>query len=65
MIKAKPGIEEIVHDVSSKATSLKGAAELLLKASPADRDELIGLMAQHVEGLAQYLGEIRKDGAKP
>ena len=58
-------LESVMHEVSSKAASLKGAAALLRKATPEERTELLGLMAQHAEGLAQYINRFQKGGKQP
>lgn len=58
-------LESVMHEVSSKAASLKGAAALLRKATPAERDELLSLMAQHAEGLARFLARFHKGGTQP
>jgi len=61
-----PGpLEDVAHEVGSKAASLKGAAALLGKATPAEREELLRLMAQHAEGLARFLAKFKKDGGLP
>lgn len=65
MSERTEALEAVVHKVSSKAASLKGAAGLLLKATPVEREELLGLMTQHAEGLARYLAELRKNGGAP
>ena len=58
-------LESVLHEVSSKAASLKGAAALLPKATPAERDELLGLMAQHAQGLARFLARFQKGDKQP
>lgn len=58
-------LDSVVHEVSSKASSLRGAAALLRKATPAEREDLLSLMAQHAEGLAQFLARFRKGGPQP
>lgn len=58
-------LESVMHEVASKAASLKGAAALLGKATPAEREELVALMAQHAEGLSQFLAKFKKDGKLP
>lgn len=58
-------LEDIVHEVNSKASSLKGGADLLRKATPAHRDELLRVMAQHTEGLARFLNGFRENGDRP
>ena len=55
-------LEEVVHEVNSKASSLKGAAGLLRKAAPADRDKLLDAMAQHAQGLARFINRFRQNG---
>ncbi|MBI4060976.1 MAG: hypothetical protein HY403_06045 [Elusimicrobia bacterium] len=58
-------LESVMHEVGSKASSLSGAAALLGKATPAEREELLALMAQHAEFLAQFLAKFKKDGKLP
>lgn len=65
MIDNDETLEDIVHEVNSKASSLKGGADLLRKATPAHRDELLRVMAQHTEGLARFLNSHRENGGRP
>ena len=58
-------LEEIVHEINSKASSLAGGAALMRKASCADRDALLQVMAQHADGLARFLNRFREDGERP
>lgn len=48
-------IADLVHDVTSKSSSLKEAAALLRKASPEERAELLSLMAANARELAALL----------
>lgn len=48
-------LRKLVHDVNSKCSSLKGAAALLKDAPPAERAELLKLMAEQAKSLAQAL----------
>ena len=48
-------LKKLVHDVNSKCSSLKGAAALLKDASPAERSELLRLMAEQAQALAAAL----------
>lgn len=48
-------LKKLVHDVNSKCSSLKGAAALLNDASPAERAELLKLMAEQAKALAGAL----------
>ena len=64
MIDAE-AIEDIVHEVNSKASSLVGGAGLMQKSTPTDRDDLLRVMAQHAEGLARFLNHIRENGGRP
>ncbi len=45
-------LSTLIHDVNSKCASLRGAAALLRKASKAEADELVSLMAQEARSLA-------------
>ena len=40
----RPETGKLLHDIQSKAASLKSAAELLRGCSPEERKEMIGLM---------------------
>lgn len=48
-------LKKLVHDVNSKCSSLKGAAALLKDAAPAERAELLRLMAEQARLLAAVL----------
>lgn len=50
-------LRKLVHDVTSKCSSLKGAAALLKDAPPAERAELLRLMAEQAKALAQVLAK--------
>lgn len=50
-------LRKLVHDVNSKCASLKGAAALLKDAAPAERAELLKLMAEQAAALAQILAK--------
>ena len=63
MIDGEP-LEDLIHEVNSKASSLMGAAGLMRKAAPADRDELLRVMARHAEGLARFIDRFRKKGGR-
>ncbi len=58
-------LEDVLHEVNSKASSLKEGAGLLKKAAPADRDKLLEAMARHAERLARFLDEHRDNGGRP
>lgn len=45
-------LKKLVHDVVGKCASLKGAAALLKDSAPAERKELLRLMAEQAKGLA-------------
>lgn len=45
-------LRKLVHDVNSKCSSLKSAATLLKGAAPAERAELLRLMAGQAKALA-------------
>lgn len=55
-------LEKLIHDVRSKCDSLRAAAGLLRDAPPAERENLLGLMAAQAESLARLLAE-RERGA--
>lgn len=46
-------LRKLVHDVNSKCSSLKSAAALLKDAAPAEREELLRLMAEQAKSLAK------------
>ncbi len=50
-------IKRLVHDINSKCSSLRGAAELLRTVSDKERKELLELMESQARLLAQILGE--------
>lgn len=52
-------LSDLVHDVTSKSSSLKEAAALLRKASPEERAELLSLMAANAADLAALLERFR------
>lgn len=52
-------LSDLVHDVTSKSSSLKEAAALLRKASPEERAELLALMAANARELAALLERFR------
>ncbi|MEK7288457.1 MAG: hypothetical protein AAB091_07880 [Elusimicrobiota bacterium] len=54
-------LEQLVHDVNSKCGSLKSAAGLLLRtAEPAQVQELLGLMVEQAESLAQSIADFKQ-----
>ena len=65
MINDDEALEDIIHEVNSKASSLKGGADLLRKATPAHRDELLRVMTQHTEVLARFLNSFRENDGRP
>lgn len=52
-------LRKLVHDVNSKCASLKSAAALLKDAPPAERAELLRLMAEQTRSLAEALAGAR------
>lgn len=48
-------LKKLVHDVNGKCASLKGAAALLKDAAPAERQELLRLMAEQARSLADAI----------
>ncbi len=58
-------LEDVVHEVNSKASSLKEGAGLLRKAAPADRDKLLEAMSRHADRLARFLDQQRDNGGRP
>ncbi len=58
-------LDSVLHEVNSKTASLKGAAALIRKATPAEKTELLTLMAQHADGLARLLDNYRGKSSQP
>lgn len=58
-------LDSVLHEVNSKTASLKGAAALIRKATPAEKTELLDLMAQHADGLARLLDRYRGSNRQP
>lgn len=58
-------LDWVLHEVNSKSASMKGAADLMRKATPRERAELLSLMALHAEGLARLLAQYREAGPRP
>ena len=52
-------LRKLVHDVNSKCSSLKSAAALLKDAAPAERAELLRLMAEQAKSLCAALDAAR------
>lgn len=50
-------LRKLVHDVNSKCASLKGGAALLKDSAPAERKELLRLMAEQARSLADVLSK--------
>ena len=53
-------IEELIHDINSKCSSLKDAAKLLPSASPAEYKELLALMVAQARALADELAAFER-----
>lgn len=53
-------LDELVHDVNDKCSSLRKAAALLRDASEQDRDELLTLMVGQAETLTRVLAGYAK-----
>lgn len=51
-------LRKLVHDVNSKCASLKGGAALLKDSAPAERKELLRLMAEQARSLASLFDRI-------
>lgn len=50
-------LRKLLHDVNSKCAGLKGGAALLKDAPPAERAELLRLMAEQAKALAETLAK--------
>ena len=63
MTKRNPDFSELIHDVRSRGSSIQEAAELLEKASPAERREMLMLMEEQARelaaGIAKYANGLR------
>ena len=53
-------LEKLVHDVNSKASSLRTAATMLKDASDAEAEELLTLMTAQTRKLADSIGAYRR-----
>lgn len=58
-------LDLVLHEVNSKATSMKGAAALMRKATTKERSELLSLMAKHAKGLARLLARYQEAERRP
>lgn len=56
-------LDDLIHDVNSRCSSLKDAAALLRKASAAERAELLPLMVEQARKLADALAEFESGSA--
>ena len=63
MNKKEPGFESLIHEVNSKGSSLRDAAELLQKATPEERRVMLSLMSEQARSLANIIAEFEKRGA--
>ncbi len=50
-------LETLIHDVNSKCASIKNAAALLRSTQPQEAGELLTMMAQQADKLAQVITE--------
>lgn len=57
-------LESVIHEVTCKATNLKGAAVLLRKVTPAKRERLLNLMAQQAQYLSNLLSRFHRQENK-
>lgn len=48
----------LLHDLRSKCSSLKSAAELYKDCSPAEKKEMLALMKQAAAEIAEVLGKL-------
>jgi nitrogen-specific signal transduction histidine kinase len=55
-------LEELIHDVKSKCSSLKGAAELLRGSSAPKVSELLPLMIEQARSLTKCLEDFKQPG---
>lgn len=64
---SEPGedLDSVLHEVTSKASSMRGAAALVRKATPEEKTELLNLMARHAEGLSRLLARYREAERQP
>ncbi|MBI4667642.1 MAG: HAMP domain-containing histidine kinase [Elusimicrobia bacterium] len=54
-------LERLTHDVRSKCSSLKSAAELLQQASPEEIRELLPLMTEAARNMSQKIADYEKN----
>lgn len=60
MTSEKEALNQLIHDINSKCASLKSAADLLKKASPAERKEFLTLMTQQAQSLVQNISSFER-----
>ena len=53
-------LEKLIHDVNSKCASIKNASALLRSTQPQETGELLTMMAQQAEKLAQVITEFER-----
>ena len=53
-------LETLIHDVHSKCSSLRSAVEILKDAPEKDAAELLKLMAQQADSLAQTISDAER-----
>ena len=55
----RDALDVLIHDVNSKCASLKSAVGLLRSSTPDEARELLSLMTQQAQSLAQQLAAFR------
>ncbi len=55
-----PDAAKLLHDLKSKCSSLKSAAELYKDCSPAEKKEMLALMTAAAAEIAKITGELGK-----
>jgi hypothetical protein len=55
-----PDATKLLHDLKSKCSSLKSAADLFKDCSPAEKKEMLALMTAAAGEIARITGEIGK-----
>lgn len=63
MKEKEPGFQSLIHEVNSRGSSIREAAELLPKATPEERRLMLGLMTEQARSLADIIAEFEKKGS--
>jgi len=56
----KPDISKLLHDLRSRSTSLKSAADIFRDCSADEKREMLALMEGAAKDISKCLGELKK-----